>query len=240
MGVSLAGSGNEVVAAGAVALAFVEVLHDNRLVAGKSTLEEYNRLVWLQKLHHFPRFCGWLTGDQILDRVANISPAVEMPLPLHDDYGSDHKWTKKNIFWDLPYWSKLLIRHKLDVMHIEKNTHNCHVFMQKLIPIAFHKMLPEHVWSALTEVSLLFQSICLTTLDVHKLHELENNIAIILCNLEKIFPPAFFDSIEHLIVHLPYEARVGDRCNTEVTSIPYYFVNGYNFQIELHNTASQP
>ncbi|KAL0373579.1 UNVERIFIED_CONTAM: hypothetical protein Sradi_3273600 [Sesamum radiatum] len=27
--------------------------------------------------------------------------------------------------------------------------------------------------------------------------------------VEKIFPPAFFDSMEHLLVHLPYEARVG-------------------------------
>ncbi|KAL0301935.1 UNVERIFIED_CONTAM: hypothetical protein Sradi_6470300 [Sesamum radiatum] len=45
-------------------------------------------------------------------------------------------------------------------------------------------------------------------LDVRKLHELENSVAIILCNLEKIFPPAFFSSMEHLIVHLPYEARV--------------------------------
>ncbi|KAL0378814.1 UNVERIFIED_CONTAM: hypothetical protein Sradi_3186900 [Sesamum radiatum] len=36
-------------------------------------------------------------------------------------YGSEHKWTKKSIFWDLPYWSMLLIRHNLDVMHIEKN-----------------------------------------------------------------------------------------------------------------------
>ncbi|KAK4406549.1 hypothetical protein Sango_0661400 [Sesamum angolense] len=35
-----------------------------------------------------------LTGDQILDRVANISPAVEMPLLLPDGYGSDHKWMK--------------------------------------------------------------------------------------------------------------------------------------------------
>ncbi|KAL0322217.1 UNVERIFIED_CONTAM: hypothetical protein Scaly_2518100 [Sesamum calycinum] len=70
-------------------------------------------------------------------------------------------------------------------------------------------MLPEHIWSALIEVSLLFQSICSTTLVVHKLHELENSVAIILYNLEKIFPPAFFDSMEHLIVHLPYEARVG-------------------------------
>ncbi|KAL0445963.1 UNVERIFIED_CONTAM: hypothetical protein Slati_1724200 [Sesamum latifolium] len=93
-------------------------------------------------------------------------------------------------------------------MHGMKS-HDCHVFMQKLIPIAFSEMLPEHVWSALTEVTLLFQSICSTTLDVHKLHELENSAAIILCNLEKIFPPAFFDSMEHLILHLPYEARVG-------------------------------
>lgn len=30
-------------------------------------------------------------------------------------------WRKKSIFWDLPYWSTLLIRHNLDVMHIEKN-----------------------------------------------------------------------------------------------------------------------
>ncbi|KAK4394498.1 hypothetical protein Sango_1604100 [Sesamum angolense] len=35
-----------------------------------------------------------LTGDQILDRVENISPTVEMPLSLPDGYGSDHKWTK--------------------------------------------------------------------------------------------------------------------------------------------------
>ncbi|KAL0373230.1 UNVERIFIED_CONTAM: hypothetical protein Scaly_1004600 [Sesamum calycinum] len=63
-------------------------------------------------------------GDQILDRVTNISPAVEMPLSLADGYGSDHKWTKKSIFGDLPYWSTLLIRYNLDVMHIEKNMFN--------------------------------------------------------------------------------------------------------------------
>ncbi|KAL0310268.1 UNVERIFIED_CONTAM: hypothetical protein Scaly_2944500 [Sesamum calycinum] len=62
-----------------------------------------------------------LTRDQLLDRVANISPAVEIPLPLPDGYGSDHKWTKKTIFWFLPYWSTLLIRHNFDVIHIEKS-----------------------------------------------------------------------------------------------------------------------
>ena len=32
-----------------------------------------------------------------------------------------HNWYKRNIFWDLPYWSRLTLRHNLDVMHIEKN-----------------------------------------------------------------------------------------------------------------------
>ena len=38
---------------------------------------------------------------------------------------------------------------------------------------------------------------------------MENNIPVLLCKLEQIFPPSFFDSMEHLPVHLPYEARVG-------------------------------
>ncbi|KAL0416609.1 UNVERIFIED_CONTAM: hypothetical protein Slati_3492800 [Sesamum latifolium] len=88
-------------------------------------------------------------------------------------------------------------------------SHDCHVFMQKLIPIAFCEMLLESVWGALTEVSLLFQILCSTTLDVNKVQELEDTVPIIMCNLEKIFPPSFFDSMVHLIVHLPYEALVG-------------------------------
>ena len=36
-------------------------------------------------------------------------------------YGTQHNWHKKSIFWELPYWKNLLLRHNLDVMHIEKN-----------------------------------------------------------------------------------------------------------------------
>ncbi|KAL0416717.1 UNVERIFIED_CONTAM: hypothetical protein Slati_3503600 [Sesamum latifolium] len=88
-------------------------------------------------------------------------------------------------------------------------SHDCHIFMQKLIPVAFWEMVPEHVWSALTEVSLMFQVLCSTTLDIRKVQELEDSVAVIMCNFEKVFPPAFFDSMEHLILHLPYETSVG-------------------------------
>ena len=29
-------------------------------------------------------------------------------------------WTKRSILFELPYWDKLLLRHNIDVMHVEK------------------------------------------------------------------------------------------------------------------------
>jgi len=39
-------------------------------------------------------------------------------------------------------------------------SHDCHVFMQRLIPLAFHDMLPRPIWKVLTELSLFFKEIC--------------------------------------------------------------------------------
>jgi len=35
--------------------------------------------------------------------------------------GVENIWKKKSIFFELPYWSKLDVRHCIDVMHVEKN-----------------------------------------------------------------------------------------------------------------------
>jgi hypothetical protein len=40
------------------------------------------------------------------------------------------------------------------------------------------------------------------------LQKLKIDIPIILCNLEKIFPHAFFDVMAHFTVHLPEEAML--------------------------------
>jgi hypothetical protein len=36
-------------------------------------------------------------------------------------FGLTYNWVKRCIFWELPYWKTNLLRHNLDVMHIEKN-----------------------------------------------------------------------------------------------------------------------
>ena len=54
----------------------------------------------------------------------------------------------------------------------------------------------------------LFQDLCSRTLNVSDLDRLDNWIVLILCKLERIYPPAFFDVMVHLVVHLPREAKI--------------------------------
>ena len=40
------------------------------------------------------------------------------------------------------------------------------------------------------------------------MERIETEIPIILCELETIFVPGIFNSMEHLLVHFPYEAKI--------------------------------
>ena len=40
---------------------------------------------------------------------------------VQSDDGRAPMWKKKSIFWELPYWEVLDVRHKIDVMHLTKN-----------------------------------------------------------------------------------------------------------------------
>ncbi|KAL0416146.1 UNVERIFIED_CONTAM: hypothetical protein Slati_3446500 [Sesamum latifolium] len=145
---------------------------------------------------------------QIDERRPNVMPKAVYTLTKNQKRNVC-EWVKCLRFPD-GYASNLF--RCIDMMELRLHgmkSHDCHIFMQKLIPVAFREMVPEHVWSALTEVSLMFQVLCSTTLDMRKVQELEDSVSVIICNLEKLFSPAFFDSMEHLILRLPYEARVG-------------------------------
>jgi len=61
-----------------------------------------------------------LTGDAIFDQVKEFEVVFGKGQP-HADLGKDHSWKKRSIFFELPYWKDILVRHNLDAMHIEKN-----------------------------------------------------------------------------------------------------------------------
>ncbi|XP_062085438.1 uncharacterized protein LOC133791534 [Humulus lupulus] len=213
-------------------------------------------------------------------------------------------WRKKNIFFELPYWANMKLRHNLDVMHVEKNvcdslvgtivglenktkdtisarvdlekmkirpelhlrmvngrmekpaakytfipenrhkfcrflksvkfpdgfasnlrknviendtkitglkSHDCHVILQRLLPIGVHSFLEKPIAKTIIDLCTFFKIICARTLVVSDLEKVKTSIVEILCGLEIIFPPAFFDVMVHLMIHLPQEAIDGAR-----------------------------
>ncbi|KAL4316873.1 hypothetical protein AHAS_Ahas15G0328600 [Arachis hypogaea] len=63
-----------------------------------------------------------LSGEQVWERVRHYPKIVDTVGQVRlSGYGVEHNWTKRSIFWDLPYWKDHLVRHCLDLMHIEKN-----------------------------------------------------------------------------------------------------------------------
>ena len=85
-------------------------------------------------------------------------------------------------------------------------THDCHVLLQRIFPAAMRGFLDNDIYVAIAELGKFFRELCSRTLDKDVLAEMKKEIPIILVKLEKKFPPAFFDVMVHLAVHLPDEA----------------------------------
>ena len=61
------------------------------------------------------------TGQEIYERVLSLPSDPNAISRVTLGFGVTNNWIGKSIFWELPYWPTNLIRHNLDVMHVEKN-----------------------------------------------------------------------------------------------------------------------
>lgn len=62
-----------------------------------------------------------LLGGEILEAFDGVPNVIFGKKRKREKRYLFDQWKKLSIFFRLSYWSKLLIRHNLDVMHIEKN-----------------------------------------------------------------------------------------------------------------------
>lgn len=62
-------------------------------------------------------------------------------------------------------------------------SHDCHVFMERLLPTALRELLPTNIWSVLTELSLFFRDLCSPKLSLAHMCKLEEDIAPLVCKL---------------------------------------------------------
>lgn len=227
------------------------------------------------------------------------SEQVKLRKRKRDDVRSN--WCKRSVFFDLPYWADLKLRHNIDIMHVVKNvtesvvatlfdikgktkdtwksrrdlmefglkrdlhlipqeksftmpmacyhftkdekkkvldflqkikfpdglvsnmsrcikkgefqlsgmkSHDFYVFIQRVLPVAVWGLLTKKVRQVLFELSEFFKKLCSKNSNKEVLEKESMNIAVLLCKMERLFPPSFFDVMMHLMVHLPHEAII--------------------------------
>lgn len=88
-------------------------------------------------------------------------------------------------------------------------SHDHHVLMQNLFPVALRGLLPRGPRIAVTRLCNYFNRLCQRIIDPEKLLKLEHEIVETMCQLERFFPPSQFDIMFHLPLHLVREARLG-------------------------------
>ncbi|KAL0551927.1 hypothetical protein IC582_011020 [Cucumis melo] len=73
------------------------------------------------------------------------------------------------------------IRNLVSMTDLKLNSlksHDCHVLIQQLFPIAIRSVLPKHVRYAITRLCIFFNSICNKVLDAQQLDKLEEDIVV--------------------------------------------------------------
>src|SRR4051812_13415048 len=97
-------------------------------------------------------------------------------------------------------------------------SHDWHIWLERVMPMMLRGYIPEEEWLVLVELSYFFRVLCAKELSDGLLEDMEDMVPELLCNLEKIFPPGFFNPLQHLILNLPTEARLGGPMQNFVTT----------------------
>jgi hypothetical protein len=88
-------------------------------------------------------------------------------------------------------------------------SHDYHIIMERLIPVMFHDYFDDAVWMVLAELSYFYRQLCVKEITVEMMQKLEKKIPVLLYKMENFFAPGVFNPMQHLLIHLPYEAKVG-------------------------------
>ncbi|XP_021749396.1 uncharacterized protein LOC110715131 [Chenopodium quinoa] len=175
------------------------------------------------------------TGLKVYERVKDIQTTFGK-LKKNRNALPKQGYKKCSEFWRLSYWKHLFVRHCLEKAELCASlagvkvpegfssnisslvsmqnlklvgfkSHDCHVLMQYLLPVAIRSILPKNVRYSIIRLCSFFNAIYSKVFRPSDLDSMETEIVVILCQLEMYFPPAFFDIMVHLPIHLVREIK---------------------------------
>ncbi|KAL6558447.1 hypothetical protein OROMI_018797 [Orobanche minor] len=80
--------------------------------------------------------------------------------------------------------------------------------MQQLLPLAIRNCLPVNVRKVIIRLCSFFNLLCSKVVEPDTLDQIQKDLVITLCLMEKYFLPSFFDIMIHLTVHLVEQVRL--------------------------------
>jgi hypothetical protein len=96
----------------------------------------------------------------------------------------------------------------LEKKFVNLKSHDCHVIMTQLLPVALRGILPPHVRLATVKLCAFLNVISHKAINPFDLATLQNDVVQCLVSFELVFPPSFFDIMTHLLVHLVKEINI--------------------------------
>jgi hypothetical protein len=81
------------------------------------------------------------------------------------------------------------------------NTHDCRTMLSLFLAIAIRAVNHPFLKMVVTCIYHFFNAIPKKVINVCELDELRKEIRVTLCQLEKCFPPLFFGTMEHYMIH---------------------------------------
>jgi hypothetical protein len=78
------------------------------------------------------------------------------------------------------------------------------------MPVMFCGYFKPDLWKMFAELNYFNRHIYAKEVSRAMMQRLEKNIAMLVCKMETVFPHGWFNVIQYLLVHLPWEARVGE------------------------------
>jgi hypothetical protein len=115
------------------------------------------------------------------------------------------------------------------------NTHDCHTILLLFLSIAIRAVNHPYLKMVITRICHFFNAISKKVIDVNELDELCKETRVTMCQLKMCFPPSFFDTMEHYMIHLTDQIFVlGPLCMHYMYSYECHMVvmRGY-----VHNRA---
>jgi hypothetical protein len=82
------------------------------------------------------------------------------------------------------------------------NTHDCYAMLSLFLSIAIRAINHPYVKMVITRMCHLFNAISKKVISPIELDELHKEMRVTMCQLEMCFPPSFFDTMEHYMIHL--------------------------------------